>query len=60
MKKAIIPDDQQDKAFLKIAQGAIVTAATLPSGLKVPDGDEGRWVVQEDRIVFVPNGDTTE
>tara|TARA_Y100000996_G_C22010404_1_gene432473 strand:+ start:249 stop:467 length:219 start_codon:yes stop_codon:yes gene_type:complete len=38
-----------DIAFSNIAQNAIVTGATLPSGFKVPA--EGNWVVKNDFIV---------
>ncbi len=37
--EAIILIDDSDVAFGKIAQLAKVGGATLPSGLKVPDGD---------------------
>ncbi len=37
--EAIILIDENDVAFGKIAQLAKVGGATLPSGLKVPDGD---------------------
>ena len=33
----------QDIMFSKIAQGAIVTGAILPSGLKVPS--DGKWTI---------------
>lgn len=35
-----------DLSFARIAQGARVDAATLPSGFKVPDG---KWIVDGDR-----------
>ena len=38
-----------DIAFSNIAQNAIVTGATLPSGIKVPES--GKWVVKNDFIV---------
>ena len=38
-----------DIALSNIAQNAIVTGATLPSGFKVPES--GKWVVKNDFIV---------
>ena len=38
----------QDLLFAKIAQGAKVGGATLPSGFRVPDGE---WIVQGDKII---------
>ena len=38
-QEAIILIDDSDVAFSKIAQLAKVGGATLPSGLKVPEGD---------------------
>ena len=38
-QEAIILIDDSDVAFGKIAQLAKVESATLPSGLKVPEGD---------------------
>ena len=40
-----------DKMFAGIAQGAIVTGATLPSGTIVPSS--GHWVIQGHAIVNV-------
>ncbi len=37
-----------DLLFARIAQGAKVGGATLPSGFKVPDGV---WIVQGDKII---------
>ena len=46
----------QDLLFAKIAQGAKVGSATLPSGLKVPDGD---WVIKGDQCVKSINIDSS-
>ena len=40
----------QDLAFAKIAQGARVDGATLPSGLKVPEIPGKKWVIFENCI----------
>lgn len=40
----------QDLLFAKIAQGARVAGATLPSGLKVPK--DGVWIVKGDKIIL--------
>lgn len=36
----------QDLLFAKIAQGARVCGATLPSGLKVPRTEDKKWVIR--------------
>lgn len=41
--EAIKLTTDQDIMFSKIAQGAIVTGAILPSGLKVPS--DGKWTI---------------
>lgn len=49
-QEAIILIDDSDVAFGKIAQLAKVGGATLPSGLKVPEGDwkiVNRYLVKE-------------
>lgn len=39
-------NDPQDIAFSKIAQGARVDGATLPSGLKVPVTPGSMWIIR--------------
>ena len=41
--------DPNDISFANIAQNATVTAATLPSGLKVPD--DGEWKIYGNFII---------
>ena len=48
MTKIVIILEGQDLVFAKIAQGAKVGGATLPSGFKVPDGV---WIVKGDQII---------
>lgn len=48
-KNIICLSDPNDIAFSKIAQKATVTAATLPSGLKVPD--IGKWIIIDHYLV---------
>lgn len=43
-----------DLSFARIAQGARVDAATLPSGFKVPDG---KWIVDGDCIRCIIGGE---
>lgn len=50
MTRIVILLEGQDLDFARIAQGAKVGGATLPSGFKVPDGV---WIVQGDKIVCV-------
>ena len=50
-KNVICLTDPNDIAFSAIAQKAIVTKATLPSGLKVPD--IGQWVIIDHYLVNV-------
>ena len=50
-KNVICLTDPNDIAFSTIAQKAIVTKATLPSGLKVPD--IGQWVIIDYYLVNV-------
>ena len=38
-----------DISFSKIAQGAKITGAILPSGYKVPD--EGYWVIKDTYLI---------
>jgi hypothetical protein len=47
-QEAIVLVDSNDVAFGKIAQLAKVGNATLPSGLKVPDGD---WKIVNQYLV---------
>lgn len=42
--------DLQDIAFAKIAQGARVDGATLPSGLKVPVTPGHMWIIRGECI----------
>jgi hypothetical protein len=44
----------QDLAFAAIAQHAIVTGATLPSGVKVPT--DGNWIIIGQCVANVPVG----
>jgi len=46
--EAIVLVDTNDVAFSKIAQLARIGGATLPSGLKVPDGD---WKIVKQYLV---------
>ena len=39
-------EDVRDIAFAKIAQGARVDGATLPSGLKVPKTPGRMWIIR--------------
>ena len=50
-KNIICLTDTNDIAFSTIAQKSTVTAATLPSGLKVPD--IGRWIIIDHYLVNV-------
>ena len=43
--------DVNDIAFSKIAQKSIVTAATFPSGLKIPN--LGKWVIIDHYVVNI-------
>ena len=47
-QEAIILIDDSDVAFSKIAQLAKIGGATLPSGLKVPEGD---WKIVNQYLV---------
>lgn len=47
--EAIKLTEKNDILFSNIAQKAIVTAATLPSGLKVPD--DGEWKIYGNFII---------
>ena len=51
----IIPLRGADLLFAKIAQGATVTGATLPSGFKVPKpkSADGDWTVFGNSLVLV-------
>lgn len=40
--------DKYDKMLADIAQNAIVTGATLPSGLKIPK--HGVWIISEHTV----------
>ena len=42
-----------DLLFAKIAQGATLTGATLPSGFKVPKPKNGDWVVFGNSLVLI-------
>ena len=48
--KMILLSDLRDIAFAKIAQGARVDGATLPSGLKVPVTPGHMWIVRGEYI----------
>ena len=50
-KNVICLTDTNDIDFSTIAQKSTVTAATLPSGLKVPD--IGRWIIIDHYLVNV-------
>ena len=50
-KNIICLTDPNDIAFSSIAQKSTVTAATLPSGLKVPD--IGKWVIIDHYLVNI-------
>lgn len=51
--------DENDRAFFRMAEGALVTCTTLPSGLKIPDcyGDTSScgWYVSKGRVVYRQN-----
>ena len=47
-QEAIVLEDASDVAFSKIAQLAKIGGATLPSGLKVPEGD---WKIVNQYLV---------
>lgn len=51
-KNMIALTHPQDIMFADIAQGAIVTAAILPSGLKVPK--DGIWKIKGHNLVKEP------
>ncbi len=53
-RKRIRLTHRQDLAFARIAQGALVTGSTLPSGLQVPNTDY--WYVENKQIVHRPKG----
>lgn len=46
----ILLDNDQDISFARIAQGARVDGATLPSGLKVPVTPGVKWIIYGNRI----------
>jgi len=48
-KGAIVLKDDRDIMLVNIAQNAIVTGATLPSGLKIPN--TGTWIVVKHTII---------
>ena len=50
--------DQNDILFATIADGALVTGATLPSGLKVPMS--GAWKIDGYSVVRVPKCDACQ
>jgi len=50
----------QDLAFAKIAQGARVDGATLPSGLKVPVTPGKKWIICEGCIRCIDESQTHE
>ena len=52
MESTIQLADPHDILFSRIAQRAIVTGATLPSGLVVPK--EGMWIIEGQRIKRYP------
>lgn len=56
MTRIVILLEGQDLLFAKIAQGANVGGATLPSGFKVPDGD---WIIRGNKCVKSINIDSS-
>ena len=48
----------QDLTFAKIAQGARVDGATLPSGLKVPVTPGKKWIICEGFIRCIDESQT--
>lgn len=48
-KGLIVLKDERDIMLANIAQNAVVTGATLPSGLKIPN--TGTWIVVKHKII---------
>ena len=46
-------DDPRDIAFARMAQGARVDGAALPSGFKVPVTPGCKWIIQGVTIVLI-------
>lgn len=46
--------NENDIKFSNIAQMAKVTNTTLPSGFKVPESNNGDWIIYKNFIINVP------